>query len=289
MSLPKFTLPAWIKQHTFEYDPANLPEADVERIRRKLKKFTSPDPLVSIVIPAYNEEEDILNTLSSIAEIELNYPTELFVVNNNSKDRTQEILDRLEVRSVFQPEQGIKHARQMGLEKARGKFLLQADADSIYPPTWGSDYIEALKDPKVMMVYGRHSIIPSEGTSRVSLGVYEMAAGVLYNLRERNRQYINVLGFSSAFRTEDALYKGSYEHTPQGSEDGHMAMTLMQYGNLKHIPSNRVRVWTSDRRLMEAGSFSAAFARRFKREASRLVEYVKGTELPEDEKPNPVS
>ena len=289
MSIPKFTLPAWIKQHTFEYDPANLPEEHVERIRLKLKKFTSSDPLVSIVIPAYNEEENILNTLSSIAEVELDYPTELFIVNNNSKDRTQEILDILEVRSVFQPEQGIKHARQMGLEKARGKFLLQADADSIYPPTWGPDYVEALKDPKVMMVYGRHSIIPSAGTSRVSLGFYEMAAGILYNIRERNRQYINVLGFNSAFRTEDALHKGSYEHTPQGSEDGHMAMTLMQYGQLKHIPSNRVRAWTSDRRLMEAGSFSAAFARRFKREASRLVEYVKGTELPEDEKPTPIS
>lgn len=288
MSLPKFTLPAWIKQHQFEYDPANLPEEHVERIKNKLKKFTSPNPEVSIVIPAYNEEANILNTLSSIAEIELDYPTELFVVNNNSKDRTQEILDTLEVRSIFQPEQGIKHARQMGLEHAKGKYLLQADADSIYPPTWGPDYVEALKDPNVMMVYGRHSIIPTEGTSRVSLGVYEMAAGVLYSIRERNRQYINVLGFNSAFRTEDALYKGSYEHTPQGSEDGHMAMTLMQHGSLKHIPSNNVRVWTSDRRLMEAGSFSAAFVKRFKREASRLVEYVKGSELPEDERPNPV-
>lgn len=289
MSLPKFTLPAWIKQHTFEYDPADLPEEHVQRVREKLKKFNDDQPEVSIVIPAYNEEANILNTLSSIAEINMNYPTELFVVNNNSKDRTQEILDLLEVRSIFQPEQGIKHARQMGLEHAKGTYLLQADADSIYPPTWGNDYVEALKDPEVMMVYGRHSIIPSEGTSRFNMGMYEMAAGVLYQIRERNRQYINVLGFNSAFRTQDALYKGSYEHTPQGSEDGHMAMTLMQHGKLKLVPSDRVRVWTSDRRLMEAGSFSAAFARRFKREASRLVEYVRGDELPEDEKPKPTN
>ncbi|RMG25480.1 MAG: glycosyltransferase family 2 protein [Bacteroidetes bacterium] len=288
MALPKFTLPAWIKQHTFEYDPADLPKQQVERIRYKLKRFNAEKPEVSIVIPAYNEEANILNTLSSLAELELDYPTELFVVNNNSTDRTQEILDTLEIRSYFQPVQGIKHARQMGLEKAKGIYLLQADADSIYPPYWGIDYVEALKDPQVMMVYGRHSVIPSEGTPRFSMGLYEMAAGVLYKIRQRNREYINVLGFNSAFRTKDALEKGSYDHTPQGSEDGHMAMTLMQYGKLKLIPSDRARVWTDDRRLMEAGSFSAAFARRFKREASRLLEYVKGSQLPEDERPKPI-
>lgn len=284
--MPRVTLPAWLKRHSFAYDPGNLPLDHVERIKFSLSKYKVDEPEVSIVIPAYNEETSLLNTLSTIGEFDIPYPTELLVVNNNSKDRTQEILDILDVRSVFQPEQGIKHARQMGLEEAKGKIVLQADADSMYPPTWGTDYVEALMhDPKVMMVYGRHSIIPGEGTSRAAMAMYEGMAGVVYKLREKNREYINVLGFNSAFRRDDALYKGSYEHTPQGSEDGHMAMTLMQHGKLKLIGNEKNRVWTCDRRLAEAGSFSAAFWKRFKREGSRVFEYIRGDNLPDDELP----
>jgi glycosyltransferase involved in cell wall biosynthesis len=41
-------------------------------------------PLISIVIPAFNEEKNILSTLRSLSEISTTYPVEILVVNNNS-------------------------------------------------------------------------------------------------------------------------------------------------------------------------------------------------------------
>ena len=52
-----------------------------------LRKSGPPD--VSIVMPAYNEEENILQTLLSIANNETKWAVEIVVVNNNSKDQTE--------------------------------------------------------------------------------------------------------------------------------------------------------------------------------------------------------
>jgi len=45
-------------------------------------------------------------------------------------------LDEIGVRSYLESKQGTPHARQLGLEKARGKYHLCADSDTFYPPKW---------------------------------------------------------------------------------------------------------------------------------------------------------
>src|SRR4051812_22490420 len=102
--MSRFILPKWVKRHNLEYEKLeNIPASRIEEIKNKLEKFKHEAPEVSIVIPAFNEEKDIFNTLSSIADIETKYKTELVVANNSSTDQTQEILDRCGVKSVFAP------------------------------------------------------------------------------------------------------------------------------------------------------------------------------------------
>src|SRR5690606_16206177 len=150
-----FALPDRIRKHCFSYDPENLPMEVVEKIRVKLQRFDDQKPLVSIVIPAFNEETSILNTLSSLADLETVFRVELIVANNNSKDKTQGILDACGVKSLLIENQGVSYARQGGLDAAKGKIVLNADADSIYPPFW-LDYMVAplLKSKEVSCVYG---------------------------------------------------------------------------------------------------------------------------------------
>jgi glycosyltransferase involved in cell wall biosynthesis len=279
--MKRFTLPDWVLKHDKIYEEVGeLNAKNLSWLKERLKKFKVEDPEVSIVIPAYNEGENILKTLSSLSDLETRYKTELIVVNNNSKDNTQEILDICGVQSYFQENQGISWARQKGLEMARGKYILSADSDSIYPRTWIDPFVETLKDPKVSCAYGRYSFIPSETNTRFQLGIHETFAEMLFNLRSKNRECVNVMGFNFAYRKEDGLTVGGFNHNLQRhitgrSEDGWMALTLMKVGKIQLVRNDEVRVWTSDRRLMFDGNLAKAFANRFKKEVLRLGTYFK--------------
>ncbi|HQF28941.1 MAG TPA: glycosyltransferase, partial [Bacteroidia bacterium] len=126
-----FTLPSWVKKHYLEFNSIDeVPQEVFDRIRKGFERLHTDTPLVSIVVIAYNEEKTILKSLSSLSELASKYPVEVIVSNNNSKDRTQEILDRCGVKSVFQPLQGVGFARDAGLQIAKGVYHLCADADS---------------------------------------------------------------------------------------------------------------------------------------------------------------
>jgi glycosyltransferase involved in cell wall biosynthesis len=276
----RFILPAWVQKHNFEYEDIDSVPAEVlKRIKKGLARMNVEQPEVSIVIPAYNEEKNILRTLSSLSELKLNHPTELLIVNNNSTDGTQRILDICGVRNIFEPRQGISFTRQTGLENARGKYIMNADADSIYPEGWVNAYVKALQNPKVTCVHGRHSFIPGEKSSRLSLGVYEMVAESFFNLRSKQRDYFNVLGFNFAFRKADGLKVGGFNTTRQRWQDGWMAMMLKQHGEIKLVPGKDARVWTSDRRLMYDGGLFKAFINRVNKYKSRVLDYIKPTNI----------
>lgn len=250
-------------------------------LRQKLGQFRVTDPQVSIIVPAYNEEGTIVRLLRSLGDLKTRYRTELIVVNNNSTDRTQELLDYYGVRSVFVRTQGVAYARQAGLETARGMYIANADADSLYPPTWLDTLIAPLHDAGVSCTYGTYSFIPGPATSPLQLAFYERSARLAAILRSNYREFINVLGFNFAFRRDDALavggfnlnagYQGSRSQANGRCEDGWMALCLMQKGKLYRVSSPKARARTSDRRLMLDGGPQRAFGKRLRREWQRFV------------------
>jgi glycosyltransferase involved in cell wall biosynthesis len=97
------------------------------------------DPLISFVVPAYNEEALIGACLASIeAEISrTGCNAEIIVVNNNSSDRTREIASSIPgVIVVDELERGLVPARRAGNLAARGKLVANIDADAILPEGW---------------------------------------------------------------------------------------------------------------------------------------------------------
>ena len=136
---------AWYKSHVKRFGSVGLENSAVlDELKRKLAPFSPSDPEVSVVIPAWNEERGILPTLASLAATTTRLRVEIIVINNNSTDRTQQLLDRLGVRNYFKPQQGIAYARQLGLDKAKGKYHLCADSDTLYPPTWIDTMVEPM-------------------------------------------------------------------------------------------------------------------------------------------------
>ncbi|OIP69647.1 MAG: glycosyl transferase family 2 [Oscillatoriales cyanobacterium CG2_30_44_21] len=93
-------------------------------------------PLVSILIPAYNAEPYIAETLeSAIAQTWGNI--EIIVVDDGSKDDTLAIAKRYEtkgVKVIAQSNQGASAARNMALQEAQGDFIQYLDADDLLAP-----------------------------------------------------------------------------------------------------------------------------------------------------------
>ena len=90
----------------------------------------------SVIIPAYNEEALLANTLDvlqkAMAEIPLS--GEIIVTDNNSTDRTAEIARAAGAKVVFEPINQISRARNTGAKHAQGHYLVFIDADTQMPP-----------------------------------------------------------------------------------------------------------------------------------------------------------
>ena len=67
----------------------------LDEIKTKLASQQCEDPLVSIVVIAFNEERRLAACLWSLSELQTKYPIEIIGVNNNSKRRTEEVYQRL--------------------------------------------------------------------------------------------------------------------------------------------------------------------------------------------------
>ena len=262
--LRPLTLPDFVKneQHSPEWFSDNIAFIEAD-----MKKIQSQNPVVTVVIPAYNEEETILRTLSSLSKTISSQEIEILVVDNNSSDKTADLIKKSGARYLFEEKKGVKHARTAGLHAAKGKYILNADADSIYSPDWIDLMTLPLRKDEIACTYGRFAFFPERNTSRRFYFFYE-SFGDLY--KRTNQKWkdeaIYVYGCSSAYRKEQGISVNGYEHPAGSNEDGYLGLKLREkYGQLKRIVNNRALVWTSDRRLIEEGGAPIAFINRLRK------------------------
>ena len=95
----------------------------------KMKKF----PSLSIIIPAYNEEKTIADTIKKVKEMVYPKKFEIIVINDGSTDNTSKIAKKFKgVKVVDKTNGGKSSAINLGIKYARGEIVAVVDADS-YP------------------------------------------------------------------------------------------------------------------------------------------------------------
>lgn len=167
-------------------------------------------PLISIVVPAYNEEVYLGYCLESL--VEQDFPKdkfEIIVVDNASTDKTSQIAKNFRVKVIKETKKGVVFARQKGTMAAKGEIIISFDADSEAPPSWLkriSEHFE--KDPKIIAVGGFYcqptiritSKIFHETLARFSIALSSKLFGCPYLISAAN----------FAFKKEAFLKAGGY-------------------------------------------------------------------------------
>lgn len=244
-------------------------EIEISSIKEKFGNLNKGCPLISVIIPAFNEEENLLKTLYSLSLSTSSYDIEVIVVNNNSSDLTEQYALNAGVICVNEVKQGITNARNAGLKVARGKYILNADADTIYPASWIDDMINPLiADDSICLTYGKFSFIPIGGTPRGVYFFYEYIADLNRRIiRLFREEALNVYGFNSACRHAQIVAVSGFDHPEGINEDGWLAMKLREkgFGKLHWVTYNRSIVWTTDRRIHLDGGFFVATVDRLKK------------------------
>lgn len=287
----RFGLPVWVKKaNSIPKTPWDQHTNDLKSdLKERLRRFRVMDPVVTMAIIAWNEEKNIVRTLSTLANQHIDIPTEILVVDNNSSDHTRQVCLDLDVRVVEERKQGRAHARLHGLLMSRGQYHLCCDADTLYPPHWAMTLIEALNKHGVTLSYGNYSFLPNDHNSRLKLGLYELIAERATKLRKIRREYLNVRGPNFAFYRKDGLAVRGFELKYTRSledrsvvygEDSKMARKLAEIGNLVHVKSSKTRIYTSHRQLVAEGSLIKVFFKHALREACRIFEYLFGFRKP---------
>lgn len=111
-----------------------LPEIEEEKTKKKEDK-----PLISVIVPVYNTEKYIENSLKSIIAAAID-DMEILVINDGSKDNSEEIILKYQerypemIRYIKQDNHGLGNVRNVGLKESKGKYLAAVDSDDTIHP-----------------------------------------------------------------------------------------------------------------------------------------------------------
>jgi glycosyltransferase involved in cell wall biosynthesis len=109
---------------------------------------------ISLVIPVYNEAEQLGACLQAIARQTV-MPYEVIVVDNNSTDGTAAVAAAYDfVTLLHEPRQGVVHARTRGFDAAHGDIIGRIDGDSLLPADWVASVRAVFANRKVDAISG---------------------------------------------------------------------------------------------------------------------------------------
>ena len=252
----------WYEKYLSIYEKpfSEVSQKVIDETRNRLATLQSNEPLVSIVIVAYNEERRLPACLWSLSEQQCKYPIEFIGVDNESKDRTAEIYQQFGVPYYMEHQHTCGYARQCGLNQAKGKYTMCIDCDTMYPPHYIELMVENLMQPGVSAVAAMWSYYPDENHSRLKMKMYEFLRDIYLRIQNVNRPELTVRGLAFGYYTENAKKEGYRVELLRG-EDGSMALSMKKYGKIKFVYDKRCRVITGYGGLKEKSIFAAMWHR----------------------------
>lgn len=181
-------------------------------------------PLVSVIVPVYNMEKYLAETLDSV--LTSDYPNfEVIVMNDGSKDSSLSIAQEFATRDkrvqvYSQPNAGVCAARNHAISLASGEFILPFDADDIMCSNFISDAVKAIMADNEIKVVRPKVEFMGERTGEWKLAPYSL------NLLARK----NMIPICSLYRKKDWEKSGGYTKDITAREDWIFWISVLKNG-----------------------------------------------------------
>ena len=210
--------------------------ASLHKIRQHPKSslsLTNETPLVTVIVPAYNEEKTLGKTVDAL--LKLSYPNkEIIVVDDGSTDGTLETAKmhaKNDLTNVTtKPNGGKWDALNSGAKAANGEFIVCIDADTLLDSNALQHLIKHFNDPNIAAVAGNVKVGNRRGLL-TKLQALEYVVGInLHRRSEANLQNVTVVpGPIGAFRTSALKEIGLFEGDTF-AEDADITLKILKAG-----------------------------------------------------------
>jgi cellulose synthase/poly-beta-1,6-N-acetylglucosamine synthase-like glycosyltransferase len=204
---------------TFFFVTFTIPLAIVHTKEESMDMNVQHDyhPLVSILIPAYNEEKVISRSLDSLLELKYD-KKEIIVIDDGSKDKTATLVSYYAhnypnaVKLLRRPNGGKARAMNYGLLFARGQIVVIMDADSCLDRNAIDRVVSIMSDKNVHAVCGNIEALNRKSfLTKCQALEYITSENILRTSFARPGAIGVLPGAFSAFRRKDVLELGAYD------------------------------------------------------------------------------
>jgi glycosyltransferase involved in cell wall biosynthesis len=183
-------------------------------------------PLVSVVIPVFNGEKTIRETIESVLNQTLT-DFELVVINDGSQDGTLDIVERIpdsRIQVFSYPNAGQSTSRNRGIEIAKGDYISFIDADDLWTPDKLEAQLQALQaNPKAGVAYSWTDWI-DESSQLLGKGSYNTEQGEVFTKLLLNDFVAN--GSNVLIRRQALTEVGGFDPSVTPAEDWDLWLRL---------------------------------------------------------------
>ena len=194
---------------------------------------------VTVVIPAYNEERYIEQTLKSL-HCQSIRAEEIIVVDNNSTDRTAEIAQKNGARVIRELKKGSQHALHAGISESKSDIICCTDADTLAPVNWIETIVNGFQnEPHIHAITGPCHYFEAPK-------FIEHGSKILSQL-DRLGYKGELIGANFAIKKDHYLQIGGVDKDLPAGWDIELGQRIRKRGKLKYIRNLAVK--TSGRRF----------------------------------------
>jgi glycosyltransferase involved in cell wall biosynthesis len=238
---------------------------------------------VSVLIPCRNEVQNIEECLNHIFNFDPpNGGFEVIVIDGMSTDGTREILMRLKEQYpqmvlIDNPKRTVSYGMNLGIQRAKGEYIVRTDTRCIHPKSYLSDLIELSERTGADNVGG--VLVPISGETYVQKSIaraYESRIAMGGALRDRG-DFVGETDtvYGGCFKRQRLLEIGMYDEEMVRNQDDELSFRLRERGG-KIIQDGRIKVqywprrfyWQLFKQFMQYGYWKVMVIKKHPQQAS---------------------